>query len=58
MSRKKKEPWTEKNFKSKDWSRLSKNNLGGDLVKKDNRTQTIFFKRAKKGEKLRFCCNK
>lgn len=53
-----KERWTEKNFKSKGWSRLSKNDLGGDLVKNDNRAQTIFFKRVKKGEKLRLRCNK
>ncbi|MHB1083047.1 MAG: hypothetical protein ACYC67_26880 [Prosthecobacter sp.] len=53
-----KERWTEKNFKSKGWARLSKNDLGGDLVKNDNRAQTIFFKRVKKGEHLRLRCNK
>ena len=53
-----KERWTEKNFKSKGWSRLSKDDLGGDLIKNDNRAQTIFFKRVKKGEKLRLRCNK
>ena len=53
-----KERWTEKNFKSKGWDRVSKNDLGGDLVKNDNRAQTIFFKRVKKGEKLRLRCNK
>jgi hypothetical protein len=53
-----KERWTEKNFKSKGWDRVSKNDIGGDLVKNDNRAQTIFFKRVKKGEKLRLRCNK
>lgn len=53
-----KDRWTEGKFKSKGWSRLSKNELGGELVKNDNRAQTIFFKRVKKGEKLRLRCNK
>ncbi|MCX6849929.1 MAG: hypothetical protein NTY98_13490 [Verrucomicrobia bacterium] len=53
-----KKSWTEKNFKSKGWDQLSKKDLGGDLVKNDNRAQTIFFKRVKKGENLRLRCNK
>jgi hypothetical protein len=53
-----KERWTEGKFKSKGWDRLSKNELGGELVKNDNRAQTIFFKRVKKGEHLRLRCNK
>lgn len=53
-----KERWTEKKFKAKGWARLSQNDLGGDLIKNDNRAQTIFFKRVKKGEKLRLRCNK
>ncbi len=53
-----KERWTESKFKSKGWDRLSKNELGGELVKNDNRAQTIFVKRVKKGEHLRLRCNK
>lgn len=53
-----KERWTESKFKSKGWDRLGKNELGGELVKNDNRAQTIFFKKVKKGENLRLRCNK
>lgn len=53
-----KERWTESKFKSKGWDRLNKNELGGELVKNDNRAQTIFVKRVKKGEHLRLRCNK
>jgi hypothetical protein len=53
-----KERWTESKFKSKGWERLSKKELDGELVKNDNRAQTIFFKRVKKGEHLRLRCNK
>lgn len=53
-----KERWTESKFKAKGWSRLSKNELGGELVKNDNRAQTLFFKKVKKGEKFRLRCNK
>jgi hypothetical protein len=53
-----KDRWTESKFKSKGWVRLSKNELGGELVKNDNRAQTIFFKKVKKGDNLRLRCNK
>lgn len=53
-----KDRWTESQFKSKGWDRLTKNEAGGELVKNDNRVQTLFFKKVKKGEKLRLRCNK
>ena len=53
-----KDRWTESKFKSKGWVRLSKNELGGELVKNDNRAQMLFFKKVKKGENLRLRCNK
>jgi hypothetical protein len=53
-----KDLWTESKFKSKGWVRLSKKELGGELVKNDNRAQTIFFKKVKKVDNLRLRCNK
>jgi hypothetical protein len=53
-----KEAWSEKKFKAKGWSKLNKNELGGLLVKSDNREQTLFAKYLRGGEKLRLRCNK
>ena len=54
-----KERWTESRFKSKGWDRLTKGELGGELVSNNsNRVQTLFFKKVKKGERLRLRCNK
>lgn len=52
------EVWSEKKFKAKGWHELSKNELGGVLVKGDNREQTLFCKQVRRGDKLRIRCNK
>lgn len=54
-----KEVWDERKFRSKGWDKLTKGELGGDLIKsKNNRVQTLFFKRVKKGDSFRLRCNK
>lgn len=52
------EVWSEKKFKTKGWHLLSKNELGGLLVKCDNREQSLFSMQVKKGDKLRIRCDK
>jgi hypothetical protein len=52
------EDWNESYFKKKGWRKLSKTELGGILVKGDNREQTIFVKQLRKGDNLRIRCNK
>ncbi len=52
------EDWNESYFKKKGWRKLSKTELGGILVKGDNREQVIFYKQLKKGDALRIRCNK
>jgi hypothetical protein len=52
------EVWSEKKFRTKGWHLLSKNEVGGLLVKTDNKEQTLFCKQVRKGEKLRMRCNK
>jgi len=52
------EAWDAKKFKTKGWHELSKHELEGELVKGDNRMQTIFVKQVKKGEAFRLRCNK
>lgn len=54
-----KEVWDERKFRSKGWDKLMKGELGGELIKnKNNRVQTLFFKRVKKGDTFRLRCNK
>jgi len=54
-----KDRWKESQFKSKGWDRLTKGELGGELVSNNsNRVQTLFFKKVKKGEHLHLRCNK
>lgn len=52
------EDWNERKFRSKGWRKLSKGDLGGDLVKGDNREQIVFVKQVRKGDALRIRCNK
>ena len=52
------ETWDEKKFKIKGWHVMSKHELGGELVKGDNRAQVVFSKQVRKGESLRLRCNK
>lgn len=52
------EDWNEKKFKSKGWHMMSKTDLGGLLVKGDNRAQVVFAKQVRKGDTLRIRCNK
>ncbi len=52
------EDWDERKFKTKGWHMMSKNELGGDLVKGDGRQQTVFSKQVRKGETFRLRCNK
>lgn len=52
------EVWSERKFKSKGWNLLTKTELGGLLVKGDNRAQTVFAKQVRKGDVLRIRCNK
>jgi len=53
-----KERWEEKRFKAKGWHLFSKNEAGGILVKGDGKTQEVFAKKVKKGDKERIRCNK
>lgn len=52
------EAWDEKRFKTKGWHPLSKTDLGGILVKGDNRAQVVFVKQVHKGDAFRIRCNK
>jgi hypothetical protein len=52
------EDWNEKKFKTKGWHLMSKTELGGILVKGDNRAQVVFSKQVRKGDTLRIRCNK
>jgi hypothetical protein len=54
-----KEAWDERKFKTKGWDKLTKGELGGELISNNNgRLQTIFVKRVKKGDTFRLRCNK
>lgn len=53
-----KDAWDERKFKTKGWDRLTKGELGGELIKNGNRVQTVFMKKVKKGDKFRLRCNK
>lgn len=54
-----KEAWDERKFRSKGWDKLTKGELGGELIRNNNnRVQTLFFKRVKKGDSFRLRCNK
>ena len=50
--------WDEARFSKEAWQKLVKEDLGGDLLKANNRAQTIFTKFIKKGQTLRLRCNK
>jgi len=52
------EAWNEEKFKAEGWQVVAEADLGGLLVKNDNRSQTIFLKQVKKGEAFRLRCNK
>ena len=52
------ERWDEKKFRAKGWHLLTKNELGGVLIKGDNRDQVVFSKQVRKGDKVRLRCNK
>ena len=52
------EVWNEKKFKSKGWHLMGKSELGGVLVKGDNREQAVLVKQVHKGDTLRIRCNK
>jgi hypothetical protein len=52
------EAWNEKKFKAKGWHLMSKNEVGGVLVKGDNRDQVILSKEVHRGETIRIRCNK
>jgi hypothetical protein len=54
----KQDVWDERKFKSKGWLRISNKELGGALVKGDNREQILFVKHVRKGESFRLRCNK
>lgn len=54
-----KDAWDERKFKSKGWDKLTKGELGGELIRNNNgRVQTVFVKRVKKGDTFRLRCNK
>jgi hypothetical protein len=53
-----KDAWDERKFKTKGWDKLTKGELGGELIRNNNRVQTVFFKRVKKGDTFRLRCNK
>jgi hypothetical protein len=50
--------WTRAQFYKHGWREATANDLGGVLVKGDNRAQVIFVKRVEAGEKGRLRCNK
>jgi hypothetical protein len=50
--------WDESKFESEGWHHMSETELGGVLVKGDNRAQIIFSKHVDKGETFRIRCNK
>ncbi len=52
------EAWDEQKFQSEGWKKLTKEELGGDLIRNNNRVQKVFVKAVKKGEALRLRCNK
>jgi len=52
------EDWNEKKFKTKGWHLMGKTELGGILVKGDNRAQVVFSKQVRKGDNFRIRCNK
>lgn len=52
------EVWDEKHFKEQGWQRLTESDLGGALVKSDNRAQLILAKQMHRGETMRLRCNK
>ncbi|MFN0079963.1 MAG: hypothetical protein ACKVY0_26150 [Prosthecobacter sp.] len=53
-----KDAWDERKFKTKGWDKLTKGELGGELIRNNNRVQTVFVKRVKKGDTFRLRCNK
>ena len=54
-----KDAWDERKFKTKGWDKLTKGELGGELISNNNgRLQTVFVKRVKKGDAFRLRCNK
>ncbi|MEI6860782.1 MAG: hypothetical protein WCL04_00835 [Verrucomicrobiota bacterium] len=53
-----KDVWDAAKFKSKGWHQLSKEELGSELIKGDNRAQLIFCKTVKKGDTLKLRANK
>lgn len=53
-----KDAWDERKLKTKGWDKLTKRELGGELIKNNNRVQTVFVKRVKKGDTFRLRCNK
>lgn len=53
-----KDAWDERKFKSKGWDKLTKGELDGELIRNNNRVQTLFVKRVKKGDTFRLRCNK
>jgi hypothetical protein len=54
----KEDMWDERKFKTKGWHVASKNELGGDLISGENRTQIVFIRQVRKGDALRLRCNK
>ncbi len=53
-----KRSWEVDDFKDNGWRELTEAQLGGVLVKGDNREQIIFIKRVSEGENGRLRCNK
>ncbi len=53
-----KDVWDISQFQEKGWRRMKPGELGGLLVKGDNREQIVFVKRVKEGDRLRIRCNK
>jgi len=52
------EAWDEKKFESEGWKKLTKEELGGELIRNNNRVQKVFVKLVKQGEKFRLRSNK
>ncbi len=53
-----KDVWDASRFQANGWHRMEPGELGGLLVKGDNREQLVFVKWVEAGERLRIRCNK